>query len=193
MRNLGNTRILVIDCPKELVDRKPPTFQGCSISVVRIEPDSMKCCLDSTSIMNFTNYIRERILDEDHGDLVVYLVHFRNKTALQNFHDYINYIYPKNIIEFLENPYFQDIHDVVSSYLYTLKEDPESYGYRIGDINRLINEWTYFCNIDELYPKVSTLGYNSSILQKYTHSLINRLTSPILYPYDSGSSFRVYR
>ena len=63
------------------------------------------------------------------------------------------------IIEFLENPYFQDIHDVVSSYLYTLKEDPESYGYRIGDINRLINEWTYFCNIDELYPKVSTLGY----------------------------------
>ena len=159
MRNLGNTRILVIDCPKELVDRKPPTFQGCSISDVRIEPDSMKCCLDNTSIMNFTNYIRERILDEDHGDLVVYLVHFRNKTALQNFHDYINYIYPKNIIEFLENPYFQDIHDVVSSYLYTLKEDPESYGYRIGDINRLINEWTYFCNIDELYPKVSTLGY----------------------------------
>ena len=40
MRNLGNTRILVIDCPKELVDRKPPTFQGCSISVVRIDPDT---------------------------------------------------------------------------------------------------------------------------------------------------------
>ena len=84
MRNIDNARILVIDCPKELVDRKPPTFQGRSISVVRIEPDAMKCCLDNTSIMNFTNYIRERILDDDHGDLVVYLVHFRNKTALEN-------------------------------------------------------------------------------------------------------------
>lgn len=119
----------------------------------------MKCCLDNTSIMNFTDYIRERILDDDHGDLVVYLVHFRNKTALQNFHDYVNCFYPRNLVEFIDNPYFQDIHDVDSSYLYTLKEDPESYEYKIGDINRLINEWSYFCNIDELYPKVSILGY----------------------------------
>ena len=141
------------------MDRKPPTFQWRSISVVRIEPDAMKCCLDNTSIMNFTDYIKERILDDDHGDLVVYLVHFRNKTALQNFHDYVNCFYPRNLVEFIDNPYFQDIYDVVSSYLYTLKEDPESYEYRIGDINRLINKWPYFCNIDELYPNVSILGY----------------------------------
>ena len=41
---------------------------------------------------------------------------------------------------------------------YNLNNFPQEF-VKNQDINRLINEWSYFCNIDELYPKVSTLGY----------------------------------
>ena len=121
MRSIRNVRILVINCPKELVVREPSAFQGNYIDIVRIDPDSKNGCLDHTSTLNFIDHLNERLLNEDTGNFVVYLIRFKNMTAMENFRNIVNSLYPDNLIEFIDNPYFQNIYDVISSYLYLLK------------------------------------------------------------------------
>ena len=119
--------------------------------IVRIDPDSKNGCLDHTSTLNFIDHLNERLLNEDTGNFVVYLIRFKNMTAMENFRNIVNSLYPDNLIEFIDNPYFQNIYDVISSYLYLLKDNPEVYGYSLNDVSHLIYEWEEFCDRDKKY------------------------------------------
>lgn len=149
MRSIRNVRIMVINCPKELVVREPSAFQGNYMNIVRIDPDSENGCLDHTSTLNMIAQINERLLNEDTGIFVVYLIGFTKMVAMENFRNTVNSLYSDNFVEFIDNPYFQTIYNVISSYLYLLKDNPEAYGYTPLDIDHLINEWEEFCDIDK--------------------------------------------
>ena len=151
MRSIRNVRILVINCPKELVVREPSAFQGNYIDIVRIDPDSKNGCLDHTSTLNFIDHLNERLLNEDTGKFVVYLISFKNASAMENFRKTVDSLYPDNYVEFIDNPHFQTIDNIISSYLYVLKDTPEVYGYHLDDVNQLIYEWEEFCDRDKKY------------------------------------------
>ena len=148
-KTIGTAKVLFINCPKEMiVERHLTSFGNNFLSVVRIDPDTNHCCLDYTSTENFVMNINNKIMSGSVGELTIYLVHFRNNKAIENTQKLINDWYPDNLVEFMDNPYFQDIYELIHSYLYILKESPNNYGYKADSVDQMIDAWNAFRIID---------------------------------------------
>lgn len=157
-RGINNTRVLIVNCPKEMIeDIVIPEFHCRDISVVCIVPDTNHTCLDCISTTNFIIYLDKRIMNEDNGNIVIYLVNFRNKKAIENFHSIVDEAFPNNLIEFLDNQYLLDIWNLVSAYLYTIKENPNVYGYKDNEVIQMIKCWDMFCIANEFKQKSFSL------------------------------------
>ena len=142
-RNLQNFRTVFITAPKELADHDPNDLHGEFLDIHFNVPDALDNCKSIISTSNFIQNVNNTI-NKDSWFLSVFIIDFPNQAAIDRFKIFTNTAYSDNLIDFIENPLLSDIYNLVDTYLFTILENPEKFGYDTETVVGFIRDWTGF-------------------------------------------------
>ena len=156
-RNINDTRVVVIDCPSELLENVPEVYHSKTIDVHSIKPFGPKCCCTMGSAEDFIEELSHMICKDDTGIFGIYMAHFSDENSILRFKSVLDTKYPNNLIEVINNPMYVNLEELIDSYIYILNDNPCMYHYNKDVMDKILHDWHQFCSFNSIYPTLRTL------------------------------------